>query len=341
MRESVSVRCALYTHEACWRHDTGLWHPEQPERLDAVVKGARLSGVELVEREAPEASLESLQTIHRPAYIAQIHDFCAAGGGSLDPDTVASPGSWEAALRSAGAGLAAIDALTAGEADAAFLAVRPPGHHATRDQAMGFCLFNNIAVAAEHLTRRGEKVAIVDWDVHHGNSTQEMFYDRGDVLYLSMHEFPFYPGTGWIDETGAGDGSGFNINLPFPAETAGDAYEEAWVRVVLPVLRAVEPDWVLVSAGYDGHADDPLAHIRLQAGDYGRMAYRLAEIAPGRLVFFLEGGYDMEAMAESVSATLRGVAGEFPDPGRETSPARAFHMLEVAAAQVGRSWEEV
>jgi len=283
MRESVCVRVALYTHEACYQHDTGLWHPEQPERLDAAVEGARSSGIDLVERAAPEASLESLQTIHRPEYIARIHKFCAAGGGSLDPDTVASPGSWEAALRSAGAGLAAVDDLTAGAADAAFLAVRPPGHHATSDQAMGFCLFNNIAVAAEHLTRRGEKVAIVDWDVHHGNSTQEMFYKRGDVLYLSMHEFPFYPGTGWIDEDGSGAGLGFNINLPFPAGTAGDAYEEAWMRVVMPVLRSMNPSWVLVSAGYDGHADDPLAHIRLQAQDYGRMAGRLSEIAGGRI----------------------------------------------------------
>jgi acetoin utilization deacetylase AcuC-like enzyme len=339
MRESVVVRCGLYTHEACWQHDTGVWHPEQPERLDAVVRGARQSGVDLVEREAPRVSIESLETIHRASYITQIDKFCAAGGGSLDPDTVASPGSWEAALRSAGAGLAAIDDLDAGVADAAFLAVRPPGHHATRDQAMGFCLFNNIAVAAEHLARRGEKVAIVDWDVHHGNSTQEMFYERSDVLYLSMHEFPFYPGTGWIDESGSGEGSGFNINLPFPAGTGGDAYEEAWDRVVMPVLGAMKPDWVLVSAGYDGHMDDPLAHMQLQDSDYGRMAYRLGQVAAGRVVLFLEGGYSMEGMSASVAATLRGLAGEFPDLESETSPARAFHMLEVAAAQVGRFWD--
>ena len=341
LRESVGVRVVLYTHETCREHDTGLWHPEQPERLDAVIDGARRSGVDLKEHEAPEASLDALQTIHRPAYIAQIHALCEAGGGSLDPDTVVSPGSWEAALRSAGAGLAAVDELAAGHAAAAFLAVRPPGHHATWDKAMGFCLFNNIALAAEHLSRRGGKVAIVDWDVHHGNSTQEMFYERSDVLYLSMHEYPFYPGTGWIDESGTGEGSGYNINLPFPAGTAGDAYEEAWMRVVLPVLQTLEPDWILVSAGYDGHVDDPLAHLLLRGPDYGRMAHRLAEIAPGRLVFFLEGGYDMEAMSGSVRATLQGVGGEFPDLESEISPARAFDMLEVATAQVGRFWDAV
>ena len=339
MCESSGVRLLLYTHPACREHDTGGWHPERPARLEAAIAGARRSAQEVVEREAPAASVEALGTVHRPSYVTHIRDFCLAGGGSLDPDTVVSVGSWDAALRAAGAGLAAVDALEAGEGDAAFLAVRPPGHHATRDRAMGFCLFNNIAITAEALTRRGQRVAIVDWDVHHGNATQEMFYERGDVVYLSTHEFPFYPGTGWIDEAGKGEGEGSNINIPVPAGTAGDAYEEAWARIVMPVLRAVAPDWVLVSAGFDGHADDPLANVRLREPDYARMAHRLAGIALGRLVFFLEGGYDLEAIAASVAASLDGAGGEFPELTGDQSPPRAFHMIEVAQAQAARHWD--
>jgi acetoin utilization deacetylase AcuC-like enzyme len=339
MCESGGVRLLLYTHPACLEHDTGGWHPERPARLEAAVAGAHRSAQEVVEREAPQAPLEALYAVHRPSYVARIRDFCLAGGGSLDPDTVVSTGSWDAALRAGGAGLAAVDALDGGEGDAAFLAVRPPGHHATRDRAMGFCLFNNIAVTAEALARRGQRVAIVDWDVHHGNATQEMFYEREEVLYLSTHEFPFYPGTGWIDEAGKGDGDGFNINIPFPAGTAGDAYEEAWVHLVVPVLRALAPDWVLVSAGFDGHADDPLANVRLREPDYGRMAHRLAAIAPGRLVFFLEGGYDLDAIAASVAAAMDGVGGVFPELTGDQSPPRAFHMLQVALAQAAGHWE--
>jgi len=242
-------------------------------------------------------------------------------------------------LRAAGAGLAATEALEAGEGDAAFLAVRPPGHHATPSRPMGFCLFNNIGVTAASLVQRGQKVAIVDWDVHHGNASQDMFYLRRDVLYISTHEFPFYPGTGWIDEAGKGEGEGFNINIPLPAGTAGDVYEEAWVRIVLPVLQEMQPDWILVSAGFDGHADDPLANVNLREPDYGRMACRLSRLASGRLVFFLEGGYELEAISASVAATLDGVGGEFPDLTGAESPPRARHMVQVALSQAAQHWD--
>ena len=338
MCESCGVRLLLYTHPACREHDTGGWHPERPARLEAALAGARRGAQEVVELEAPEAPLEALYAVHRPSHVSRVQDFCLAGGGSLDPDTVVSTGSWDAALRAAGAGLAAVEALERGEGDAAFLAVRPPGHHATRDRAMGFCLFNNIGVTAQALAQRGQRVAIVDWDVHHGNASQEMFYDRRDVLYVSTHEFPFYPGTGWIDEAGKGEGEGWNINLPVPAGTAGDAYEEAWSSIVLPVLRAMAPDWILVSAGFDGHADDPLANVRLREPDYGRMGRRLAEITPGRLIFFLEGGYDLQAISASVEAAMLGVGGEFPELTGDESPPRAFHMLKVAASQVEKHW---
>jgi acetoin utilization deacetylase AcuC-like enzyme len=333
------MRLLLYGHDACREHDAGPWHPEQPHRLDAVVAGIMAAGVEVIEREAPRASLDALHLVHRPSYVSGIEKLCASGGGPLDPDTSASEGSWEAALRAAGSGPAAAAALAAGEGDAAFLVVRPPGHHATRDQSMGFCLFNNIGVTAAHLAADGARVAIVDWDIHHGNATQDMFYERGDVLYVSTHEFPFYPGSGWIDEDGNGDGAGHNINIPLPAGTAGDVFDEAWERVVLPVLDLYRPDWILVSAGFDGHEADPLANCRLHESDYGRMAHRLAERAPGRLIFFLEGGYDPTALAASAEAVVRGVAGEFPDLLEVESPRRAFHMLDVAAAQAGRAWD--
>ena len=335
----VGVRLLLYTHPSCWEHDTGGWHPERAARLDAAIEGAHRSSLDVVEREAPEVPMEALCLVHRPGYVAHIRDFILAGGGSLDPDTVASPGSWDAALHSAGAGLAAVEALEKGEGDVAFLAVRPPGHHATRDRAMGFCLFNNIGVAAAAIAERGQRVAIVDWDVHHGNASQDMFYGRRDILYISTHEFPFYPGSGWIDESGKDEGEGFTINIPLPAGTAGDAYEEAWSRLVIPVLEEMSPDWILVSAGFDGHADDPVANVRLREPDYGRMAWRLARLAPSRLVFFLEGGYELDALSSSVMVSMNGVAGEFPELTGDESPPRARHMVQVSLAQAGKYWD--
>ena len=201
-----------------------------------------------------------------------IEQFCAKGGGNLDPDTYASEASWVAALHAAGAGPQAVDALRSGSADLAFLAVRPPGHHAIANQAMGFCLFNNVAVTAKMLTENGERVAIVDWDIHHGNGTQDLFVSDPNVLYLSIHQFPFYPGGGWLDEVGTGPGAGFTINIPVPGNTAGDVYEAAFDRVFIPALRQFKPDWILVSAGYDAHADDPLADGELVHGDYAMMA---------------------------------------------------------------------
>lgn len=339
MCESGGVRLLLYTHPACWKHDTGGWHPERTARLDAAIAGVHRSSLEVVEREAPEAPVEALYAVHRPGYVAQVRDFIAAGGGSLDADTVASPGSWDAALRAAGAGLAAVEALERGEGDVAFLAIRPPGHHATRDRAMGFCLFNNVGVTAAALSARGQKVAIVDWDVHHGNATQEMFYGSRDVLFISTHQFPFYPGTGWIDESGKGEGEGFTINVPIPAGTAGDAYEDAFVRIVVPVLKEMRPDWILVSAGFDAHANDPLANVNLREPDYARMGHRLARLAPQRLVFFLEGGYDLDVISSSVAVALDGVAGEFPDLTGDESPPRSRHIVAVSLAQVGKRWD--
>lgn len=329
----------LYHHDASRRHDTGAGHPERAERIDAVLAGARRYG-HVEERSAPLASIDDISLIHPPAYVESIERHCKAGGGALDPDTVASFDSWEAALRSVGAGTAAVDALAAGEPGPALLAVRPPGHHALADRAMGFCLFNNIAVAAERLTRLGARVAIVDWDVHHGNGTQDIFYHRDDVLYVSLHEFPFYPFTGWVEEVGAERGHGYTVNVPVPAGAGGRVFESAFDAILDPVISQFGPDWVLVSAGYDAHAADPLARLELQAEDYGWMSGRLGALGVP-LIFFLEGGYDLDALESSVEATLRGAGGEaFEASAGEPSP-MAGRMIAAAVDAASESWSTV
>ena len=276
----------------------------------------------------------------RTTYIRRIESFCRSGGGALDADTVVSEESWDAALRSAGAGLDAVTALRAGEAECAYLAVRPPGHHATTSQAMGFCLFNNIAVTAASLAAVGERVAIVDWDVHHGNGTQETFYESPNVVYLSLHEFPFYPGTGWLDEDGDQGGSGHIVNLPFPGRTGGDIYAEAFERVILPVMREFDPHWVLVSCGFDAHRDDPLADQMLVTADYGRMAAAVASVAPAaRTIFFLEGGYDLAAIESATAAALQGTAGlPYVEEAPVESPHRSQQILDLVASKVASDW---
>lgn len=335
----MGVDFLYVTHASFLHHDTGKGHPERPARLQAVDEGVAAAGVGVERLDAPPIEPTALSPVHDQGYVEAVRRFCVAGGGHLDPDTVAGAATWEAALRAAGAGPAAASALRQGVAPAALLAVRPPGHHALRNRAMGFCVFNNIAVTAELLARQGEKVAIVDWDVHHGNGTQDSFADRSDILYLSLHQFPFYPGGGWMDETGHGAGAGHVINLPFPAGTAGDVYRAAFDRVVGPVLGAFRPDWVLVSAGFDAHHSDPLAELDLASSDYAYMAALLAaSTPPGRLMFFLEGGYDLVALTASVAATLRGSAGEVPTepPGRSMS--RAWDHLEAAALVAAKHW---
>jgi len=233
-----------------------------------------------------------------------------SGGGMLDADTVVSADSWRAAVTAAGTGIAAIEALEDGAADAAFLALRPPGHHARPAQGMGFCLINNVAVAAAELAARGERVLIVDYDAHHGNGTQEIFYADPRVLYVSFHEWPLYPGTGRHDEIGHGAGEGTTVNLPLPAGATGDVYLRALDEVVAPQVEQFGPTWVLISAGFDAHRADPLTGLGLSAGDYAAISGRVAEWArPGRLVSFLEGGYDLGALRDSVAASLPALIG--------------------------------
>jgi len=331
----------LYSHEACLDHENAPGHPERPARIGAVVDGVRTADADVSELDAPMIEIEQLHPVHDPRYVAEIRRLAASGGGMLDPDTGVVSGSWEAALRSAGAGIAAIDELRAGNGDVAFLATRPPGHHALHGKAMGFCLFNNIAIAAEAITARGESVAVVDWDVHHGNGTQDMYYEREDLVYVSVHQFPFYPGTGWLEETGRGSGAGHTVNIPLPAGSAGDVLQVAVESIAAPVLEEFDPDWVLVSAGYDGHEDDPLAELRYQNEDYGWMSEVLLRPHLGRVIFFLEGGYDLDAITGSVSATIRGCAGEPFEPSFGPSPAGSTRFVEMAAKQARRHWAGV
>ncbi len=337
----AAMRVLLTTHEACLDHENSPGHPERPERIQAAVDGVMRSGADVIEREAPRAAVEALYTSHDPAYVADIRRACEAGGGALDLDTGVVAGSWEAALRSAGAGIDAIEVLRGGGADAAFLATRPPGHHALHAKAMGFCLFNNIAIATELVTAAGETVAIFDFDVHHGNGTQDAFYGREDVVYVSLHQFPFYPGTGWVEETGGGAGEGHTVNIPLPAGSAGDAVQRAVDGIVVPVFDEFAPDWVFVSAGFDAHLRDPLAELHYLDQDYGWMANRLLEPHGGRVVFFLEGGYDLDAIAASAEASIRGTAGEPFTPSFGPSPPGTDRLIGMAAEHAAHHWSGV
>ncbi len=297
---------ALYTHPACLAHDPGPGHPESRARLQAVLTAlAAPRFADLARNAAPRASRAQLERVHTAALVASVLDHAPRDGWrEIDADTRMSPGSAEAALRAAGAACAATDTVITGQARRAFCAVRPPGHHATAATAMGFCLFNNIAVGAAHaLAAHGlERVAIVDFDVHHGNGTQDIFEAEARVLYVSTHQWPLYPGTGSVDEQGVGN----ILNVPLPPGAGSATFRAACERSVLPALEAFAPDLLMVSAGFDAHQADPLAGLALLTDDYAWITTRLVEVAErhadGRMVSSLEGGYDLAALGESAAA---------------------------------------
>jgi acetoin utilization deacetylase AcuC-like enzyme len=299
----------LYTHPACLAHDMGHGHPERPDRLRAILKVLDDDAFATLERaEAPKATIEQLCRAHPRAYVeAILHAVPKAGLFALDPDTTLSPGSGEAALRAAGAACAAVDAVARGEIANAFCAVRPPGHHAEPGNAMGFCLFNNVAVGAFHAraVHGLKRVAVVDFDVHHGNGTQAMFESDPDAFYASTHQMPLYPGSGAASETGVG-----NIcNAPLPPFAGSAEFRAAMEDRVLPALDRFQPDFLLISAGFDAHRADPLANLELEESDFAWATDELVGIAGrhagGRVVSTLEGGYDLAALAASAAAHVR------------------------------------
>jgi len=327
----------LYTtHPQFLDHQTGRGHPERPDRLHAVAEGIAKAdlGDALVAFEPRPATAVEIAAVHPEPFLEHLADFTLSGGGHLDPDTVAVPASYAAALLAAGAGLEAVARLDAGEGDAAFCAVRPPGHHATRGRSMGFCLLNNVAVTARALAARGERVLIVDYDAHHGNGTQDVFYADGDVVYVSFHEYPLYPGTGGIPEMGDGDGYGATINFPFPAGATGDVYRHALDTVVAPLVERFRPTWLLVSAGFDGHRRDPITGLGLTAGDFADLTTVLGGYVPsGRQVVFLEGGYDLQGLADSAGAAVASMCDVSYRPETPTSGGPGAHVVDAVVAR--------
>jgi len=326
------VRLSVFSSPRFADHVTPPGHPERVSRAEVLLSVAadlRAAGAEVVEPR--QVTDDALRRVHDGDYLTLLRE-TAGRAVALDPDTFTSPESYEVARLAAGAATGAVDAVLAGGPGTRALALmRPPGHHAERARAMGFCLLNNIAVAAAHARASGiARVAIVDYDVHHGNGTQASFYDDPSVLFISSHQYPYYPGTGAAADTGAGRGRGFTVNLPLAAGATDADYERVFREIAFPVLRQFAPGLILVSAGFDAHADDPLGGMRLTAGEFVRLTSAIATVADecckGRVVALIEGGYDLKALADctrAVGLTLGGEAPDVPPPDGDTARAAA------------------
>jgi acetoin utilization deacetylase AcuC-like enzyme len=328
------VSSGLYLrHPLSFEHDTGP-HPENAERIraiEAALEAERWCGLDVIE--APEATREQLERVHSPSHLEAIASISARGGARIDLDTVASARSYDAALRFAGGAVHAVDRLLADGAAFAFCGLRPPGHHAERSRAMGFCLFNNLAIGVAHaLAEHGiERAMVVDWDVHHGNGTQEIFYSSPQVLFTSIHESPLYPGTGAASESGSGEGDGYTVNLPVEAGAGPDLFLSLVQTVIVPLARSFEPRLLAVSAGYDAHRDDPLAGCMLDEVAYADMGASLRDLAAELgvpVLVCLEGGYALQALAASTAATIAAFTGSAP-PRAAPAEAAAAHRSRL------------
>ena len=306
---------AIVHHPVFQKHDTGFGHPESPERYRVVMEALRADETlwaDVVEVEAHEAKRTDIQACHTPQHFKHIEEVVREGRGYLDADTMVSGDSLEAALRGAGAACQAIDLILEGSAKNAFVPVRPPGHHATPDRAMGFCLFNNTGVAARYAQKRYkdiERVAILDWDVHHGNGTQGIFYDDATVFYFSMHQYPWYPGTGSRGETGQGRGHGYTLNVPLRAMTPTNEQRRAFDSAIEEIAGKFTPDLIIISAGFDAHLNDPLGQLLLTDEDFVQLTRVVKQWANqtcgGRVISCMEGGYNLETLGNTVRAHVR------------------------------------
>jgi acetoin utilization deacetylase AcuC-like enzyme len=340
------MRSVFLEHPSSLEHETG-GHPEQPARIIAIERElARRDWLQFERLQSPPADRRVLTAVHPESYVARIEHLAEQGGGPLDLDTVMSAGSYRAARHAAGGAVALVELLLDGDAQSGFSAHRPPGHHATRERAMGFCLFNNVAVAATFaLRQRGlDRVMVLDWDVHHGNGTNDIFHSSDEVLFASIHQWPLYPGTGSAEDVGSGRGEGYTVNLPVPPGSGDTAFGSLVEEVVVPLARVFEPQLVLISAGYDAHSEDPLADCCVTERGFGAMASsmrRMCESLNAPLGCVLEGGYALGALGRSVAATMEALRGGEPEEDSFHADPAPGPLVEQARARLKRWWPEL
>ena len=341
------LRTALISDRRFLKHFAGRSHPERPERAAVMIEMAEdLHRAGILALSPREATAAELELCHDAAYVAEVKRSASMPHYDFDPDTHASPDSYKTALLAAGGVLTAVEAVMDGAADNAFAIVRPPGHHALATRAMGFCLFNNVAIAARYLIReRGlKRVLVIDWDVHHGNGIQDIFYESPEVLYFSTHQYPFYPGTGTLDEIGYGSGAGYTVNAPMPATFGDNEYLRVFDELLAPVARQFRPEFILVSSGFDAHFRDPLGGMRVTEAGFSALARRVkrmaAECCAGRMVAALEGGYDLEALADSGRSVIEELGREADEPiSAAANGDRVIPIIERSHYFLKRYWK--
>jgi len=340
------LKTALIADRRYLKHIAGRRHPERPERVEVMMEMAETLDHSSVHLQSPrEATSDELALCHDRMHIANMERTARFERCDLDPDTHTCAESFKTAVLAAGGALSAVEAVADGAVSNAFAIVRPPGHHALVSRAMGFCLFNNVAIAASYLVReRGfKRVMIFDWDLHHGNGTQEIFYESPEVLYVSTHQYPFYPGTGAMSEMGAGAGEGYTVNVPVPAGFGDAEFLDIVDRVIVPVGRKFAPEFILISSGFDGHFRDPLGELRISEDGFAAMARRMKRLATeccdGRIAAVLEGGYDLDALAASGKAVIEELGRDADEPlARAPGPSHATALVEHELQALSRFW---